>query len=195
MALLVQGRKLLIVGERDDENRYWYLVLVCKNAELSYKRKRRLERRVLLSLFTAHFLSIRLQNLPEDLALIDFLRNPLVRKLALDEEELPVDAVVALSVPIRFDFDERYLIHETRTDIIPIRCHTELQMVSLRYAKLGSLELDVICDAIIQNKSIEVLHIEGNGIDVSGAKSLAKVSFIAFWNYRCDSHNQTARYK
>lgn len=48
-------------------------------------------------------------------------------------------------------------------------------MLSLRYASLGSLELEVICDAISQNKSIEILHLEGNAIDSSGAKCIAKL--------------------
>ena len=83
MALLVEGRKLLFCGETAEENRKWYLYLVCKNAELSYLRK------------------LKHTNQLADNTLLSFLEQPRSREIKLDNNTLSIDSIVALTGPIR----------------------------------------------------------------------------------------------
>ena len=137
MALLVEGRKLLFAAETSEENNRWYLYLLCKNSELTYLRKLQVTK-----------------GIPAP-GVLRFLRQPLITKLNLDNVPLPLDALVALSAPLR--------IHE---------CVVHL---SLRYAELDDLSLHTICESLKTNSAIEVLDLEGNQITADGMKKLAVV--------------------
>jgi hypothetical protein len=164
MALLVEGRKFLFHADTSSENQRWYLFLVSKNAELSLKKKMKLqsmcrvesellERALVLTDGVGCCALIAIDRTP-DAGLMSFLSNPLCASLVVNSD-ISLEGVSACSQVIK--------IHETLSEVV------------IRFANLGDLGCCTLCTALKYSISVTRVDLQGNNIRANGAQGMSQV--------------------
>lgn len=170
MAILVEGRKLLFTAETQEENKMWFLRLLCKNAELTYLRK------------------MQVTNSLPNSTILQFLRNPLVFDLRFDPSNCPppsgfgIEDTVALTTPLRchelmahvsLDFVSLANI-SAQTICTALKNSPSIKSLSMQGNNLSAQCATDIADFIANNRSIEELILSHNQFSDRGVEIICQ---------------------
>lgn len=164
MALVVDGREVLLQADSKKDNVAWFLAVNCAQQRLDYARKLEAERRT------------------PDARVMAFFRQPFRATLELDDHPLPVDALAALESIVRF----HSALHTLSFCFAGLAdAHLEplcralsgnkfVRKVSLRGNSIGSAGCELLAGALAKNETIEELYLCDNAVDDAGAARLAE---------------------
>lgn len=135
LELVTEGRKLYFAAESERETQEWLLAIQNKIAAIEYVKKTRY---------------LKLQPHPKITA---FLNRPDASRLCFCDEDVRVEALVAVAQPLRY--------------------HAHIHTIELRNANLDNVCCSLICAALHASNTLRLLDISHNNI--SDARDIASM--------------------